>query len=208
MAVQDRAIQTRHRLLLAAAVEFDMNGFLGTRLVDIATRADVTRGSLYFHFESKSHVASALTEQQYARWTQYVSTRRAQGFDGVELLMLFAHDLVTGFRDDVASRAAMRLMTEAAHVDVPLPMPFEGWIADVRALLAEARALGQIDADADLDQAAWVVTAAIFGVQEMSEHLEQRQRICDRLDALWLYLLPGLGVADAAHHLERVIAAS
>lgn len=208
VARQERAIQTRERLLAAAAEEFDANGFLGTRLVDIAECARVTRGSLYFHFESKADLASALVAQQYAVWAQYVPTRRQQGHHGVELLMLFAHDLAIGFRDDVASRAATRLIKESAHVEATLPTPFHGWVADVTALLQEARDIGEIDASIDVEQAAWVIVASIFGVQEMGDQLEQRQGICERLDAMWLYLLPGLGVTHAEAYVDRMIAAA
>lgn len=208
MARQERAIQTRERLLAAAAEEFDANGFLSTRLVDIAERAHVTRGSLYFHFESKADLASALAAQQYESWAQYVPARRKQGYHGIELLMLFAHDLAIGFRDDVASRAAMRLIKEAAHVEATLPTPFEGWISDVTALLREARDLAEIDGTIDLGQVSWVIVASIFGVQEMGDQLEQRQGICERLDAMWLYLLPGLGITRAETYVDRMIAAA
>jgi AcrR family transcriptional regulator len=205
---QVRAIRTRAQLLLAAAAEFDEHGFLGTRLVDVAARASVTRGSLYFHFSSKSDIAAALAEQQYARWGEYIPRRRDEGYAGVELLMLFAHDLATGFRDDVESRAAMRLIKEAPQIDAPLPTPFRGWVDLVRDLLADAQRAGEVSPDCAIDDAAWVIVASVFGVQEIGDQLEQRQGICERLDSLWLYILPGLGVSGAADYVHRVAAAA
>lgn len=204
MPSQDRAIRTRAQLLHAAAAAFDENGFLGTRLVDVVERASLTRGSLYFHFASKADIAAALAEQQYKHWAEYVPHRRAEGFEGVRLLMLFAHDLATGFRDDVASRAAMRLIKEASHIDAHLPTPFRGWIDEVRSILAEAQGAGEITQDCAIDEVAWVVVASVFGVQEIGDQLEQRQGICERLDSLWLYLLPGIGIREAAQYVQEV----
>ena len=202
---QDRAIRTRQLLLAAAAVEFDLHGYLSTRLVDIASRAGVTRGSLYFHFDSKATVAAALVAHQYEQWAGYVPARRVEGYRGIRLLMLFAHDLVLGFRDDGASRAAIALVKDARQIEVELPTPFPGWVRQVDELLREARGDGELGLNVVIDDAAWLVVANIFGVQEMCDQLEQRQGICERLDSLWLYLLPGLGVADAAGYVAEVI---
>jgi AcrR family transcriptional regulator len=207
MAQQERALRTRAALLAAAAVEFDANGYLATRLADIATRARVTRGSLYFHFESKAHLAEAVVTDRYDQWNRHVTTRRDQGHRGVALMILFAHDLVTGFRDDVASRAAIRLIRDGAHVEKPLPTPFDGWLDQVRLMLEEARVDGELGAHVKIDEAAWLIVANLFGIQEMGDRLEQRQGICERLDSLWLYLLPGLGVRDPAATLAGAVSA-
>lgn len=208
MPQQDRAIKTRQLLLDAAAVEFDVNGYVRTRLADIASRAGVTRGSLYFHFDSKAEVASALAMHQYEQWADYVPARRAGGYRGLRLLMLFAHDLTLGFRDDVASRSAVALIKESRQIDAELPMPYQGWIEQVAELLKEASADGELGAHVDIDDAAWLIVANLFGVQDMGDQLEQRQGICERLDSLWLYLLPGLGVTEADRYVAEVIAAA
>lgn len=208
MLKQDRAIKTRQRLLDAAAAEFDANGYLGTRLVDIASRAGLTRGSLYFHFDSKAALAAALAAHQYECWADYVPARRVAGYRGIRLLMLFAHDLVIGFRDDMASRSAVALIKESRQIDAELPTPFQGWVKLVADLLGEARADGELGAHVVIDDAAWLIVANVFGVQEMGDQLEQRQGICERLDSLWLYLLPGLGVPDPGRYVAEVIAAA
>jgi AcrR family transcriptional regulator len=45
--------RTRERILDAAAAAFRKRGFAGTRLSDIAERADLQAPSLYYHFASK-----------------------------------------------------------------------------------------------------------------------------------------------------------
>ena len=206
--MQDRAIRTRQALLDAASIEFDANGYLATRLVDISSRAGVTRGSLYFHFDSKANVASALATYQYERWAEYIPRRRHEGYRGVRLLMLFAHDLVVGFRDDVASRSAVALIKERRQVEADLPSPFQGWMDQVSGLLIEARDDGELGQFVNIDDAAWLIVASVFGIQEVGDQLEQRQGICERLDSLWLYVLPGLGVSNAAGYVDDVVAAA
>lgn len=208
MARQERAIRTRAGLLAAAAVEFDLHGYLATTLEDVAERAGLTRGSTYYHFSSKSELASSLVLEQYDRWTSFVTNRQAEGYRGIEVVMFLAHDLAISFRDDVCSRAAMRLTKERAHIEAVLPTPFAGWIEAVRGLLHEARDLGQVANELDIDDAAWIIVANFFGIQEIGDQLEQRQNICLRLDSLWMYLLPGFGVTNAAALVSRIAEAA
>ncbi|WP_394430829.1 TetR family transcriptional regulator [Streptomyces sp. SGAir0957] len=62
MARQERAEQTRRRLIEAAATEFAAHGYTGASLLGIATSAGVTMGALTFHFSSKSTLADAVQE--------------------------------------------------------------------------------------------------------------------------------------------------
>lgn len=205
---QDRAIRTRERLLESAGEEFDKNGYLATRLADISARAGVTRGSLYFHFDSKADIAEALVIDKLETWIQYIPKRREEGFYGIELLMIFAHDLVVGFRDDTCSRAAMRIIKNSSHVEKEIPSPFPIWLCEVSSLLEEAKGLGQLRESVDVDKVSWVIVAGIFGIQEIGDQFEQRQHICEYLDSMWVYLLPGLGVDDPLKCISNVIAAT
>ncbi|MBK9331702.1 MAG: TetR family transcriptional regulator [Ignavibacteria bacterium] len=53
---------TKQDLLEAAFKEFLENGFQKTKLEDIAIRAEVTRGALYWHFKNKEDLLESLIE--------------------------------------------------------------------------------------------------------------------------------------------------
>lgn len=53
------ALQTRERLLRAAADGFAQRGYDGTRVADIAAAAGVSNGALYAHFGSKAELMVA-----------------------------------------------------------------------------------------------------------------------------------------------------
>ena len=55
--------RTYHALLDAAAVLFTQKGVSSTTLNDIAERAGMTRGAIYWHFDNKDHVIMALWER-------------------------------------------------------------------------------------------------------------------------------------------------
>lgn len=70
------ALQTKRSILDAAAKVFTANGFTKTSLSDIAREAEVTRGAIYWHFENKTELLSALIEDE-AQKLKLVSTLRA-----------------------------------------------------------------------------------------------------------------------------------
>src|SRR5471030_1580798 len=53
---------TRQRILDAAARVFSEQGYSGTRLTDIAARAGMKAGSLYYHFDSRETLIDAVMQ--------------------------------------------------------------------------------------------------------------------------------------------------
>ena len=59
------AEQTRHDILKAALILFDEQGYVQTNLSDIARKAEVTRGAIYWHFDNKEQIVAALAQAQF-----------------------------------------------------------------------------------------------------------------------------------------------
>jgi AcrR family transcriptional regulator len=57
---------SRQRILDAARREFGMHGFHGARVEAIARRANVTKGLVFYYFQSKEELFRALSEQRIA----------------------------------------------------------------------------------------------------------------------------------------------
>ncbi len=56
LRTRQKSAITRRRILDAAATEFSAKGYAGTRLEDIAARAEMKAGSLYYHFASREEL--------------------------------------------------------------------------------------------------------------------------------------------------------
>ncbi|MFD0395738.1 TetR family transcriptional regulator [Streptomyces nogalater] len=64
MAQQDRAVRTRRAVLRAAAAVFAERGYAAATISEILKRAGVTKGALYFHFDSKAALAQGVLQEQ------------------------------------------------------------------------------------------------------------------------------------------------
>jgi TetR/AcrR family acrAB operon transcriptional repressor len=60
---REEALATREALLAAALQVFRERGVAHTRLVDVAQRAGVTRGAIYWHFKDKAGLFQAVCER-------------------------------------------------------------------------------------------------------------------------------------------------
>lgn len=60
---REAALETRDALLTAALEVFREKGVAHTRLVDVAARAGVTRGAIYWHFRDKAELFAAVCER-------------------------------------------------------------------------------------------------------------------------------------------------
>ena len=64
-----KGVQTRARLIDAAKVVFERDGFLEARISDIAEHAGLATGSFYHYFESKEQIFREVAEAQEERLT-------------------------------------------------------------------------------------------------------------------------------------------
>lgn len=87
MASQSRAVETRQKLLEAAAELFAANGYLETTPKNIAEAAGLTTGALYYHFKSKEDIADAIIEQGSADISQTLAGSLDTPGSGIEKVL-------------------------------------------------------------------------------------------------------------------------
>jgi AcrR family transcriptional regulator len=67
-----QSAKTREALLTTCLTLFAERGFANTSIDEIARAAGVTKGAIYWHFESKEHLFQAILERIRSRWQQVV----------------------------------------------------------------------------------------------------------------------------------------
>ena len=142
---QARAVRTRDSVLAAAARVIDRQGSAATRLEEIATEAEVTKGALYFHFPSKSDIATAIVEQHYEQCARLALETQNWGLDGVSTLERFINELAISYQRNAVTRAAIRLGNEYGHIGAEIRAPYADCLGWVRELLTNAREDGTLD---------------------------------------------------------------
>ncbi|MEU4516285.1 ScbR family autoregulator-binding transcription factor [Nonomuraea wenchangensis] len=189
---QQRARRTRQAVLVAAAESFAELGYPATAVSDIAARAGVTKGAMYFHFPTKEGLAVSIVEEFYRRWPPLVERVRAESATALDAIAALMTTVAEQFRDDVVVRAAVRLQAERALVGADLPAPYESWITLVTGLFETAAQAGELRRGADPAALARVTVGAFFGIQQLSEAATGRADVTERVAELWELLRPAI----------------
>jgi AcrR family transcriptional regulator len=192
VAMQQRAVLTRGRVLNAAAEVFARTGFLAASMNDIVDAAGVTKGALYFHFPSKEALAVAIVEEQFAQWPPVVAAVIEYSPDAMIGIISLTYEVGARFRDDVLITAGVRLSFERELVNADMPTPFVGWVDILQDLFSRARREGLLRPGVLPAPAARALVGSFFGVQHISEMLTNRVDLEGRLDEFWKIFLVGV----------------
>ncbi|MFJ3829214.1 ScbR family autoregulator-binding transcription factor [Streptomyces sp. NPDC090046] len=193
--MQDRAVRTRRAILEAAAVVFEDRGYGAARLTEIVKLANVTKGALYFHFDSKEDLAQAVIDAQVSVHAPVTAQEfKAQEF--IDVGMVFSHRL----RHDVLMRGSARLTLEQKGRELDRAAPYRRWIDLHTALMREAKERGELLPDVDPSGPARLVVGAFAGLNVMAQTLGLE---LDReVAALYANVMPSVVVPAVADRLD------
>ncbi|MCK8676013.1 MULTISPECIES: TetR/AcrR family transcriptional regulator [Streptomyces] len=187
MVRQERAEQTRRRLVEAAAVEFDQHGYTRTSLSRVSRSAGVTMGALTFHFPTKGALADVVCESgvNAVRWA--VHRLRPAPSGGPAAVAELTRELGRLLEEETAVRAAVRLAQ-----DDPGEFPDwrAAWLPTLRALLADLT--GDPPDPGRLAELEKLVVYLLIGAYNDARAPGPRPRLREELDRLWRLAFHGV----------------
>lgn len=202
MALQDRALDTREKVLAAAAQVFNQRGYVGAGMAEIILGTGMTRGAVYYHFTGKAELARALIEQQHSTWPEMKKAVESESLQGLDAIHYLLERLGRQMDEDVLARAAVKLAREADRIEDDTPSPFDDWCDYIGYRLRQAQLLGQMRAELDPVTYAGIIVGMFLGVHEFTEiadrELTSGSTVLDpgryTLDSMWELILRGLSV--------------
>ncbi|MFE2477586.1 ScbR family autoregulator-binding transcription factor [Streptomyces sp. NPDC001194] len=196
MAEQVRAIRTRQTILSAAAKIFEEHGYQAATISQILGEAGVTKGALYFHFQSKEDLAQGVLAEQDQHLM--VPDRASKVQEIVDVVMLHAHRLQT----DPMVRAGVRLSMDQLAQGLDRSGPFLRWAEVGTTLLDRAQAQGELLPHVVVPETADVIVGAFAGIQSMSQAICDYRDLVARVSALMRHLLPSVVMPSVLASLD------
>jgi AcrR family transcriptional regulator len=190
MARQARSEATRLKIIDAAVDLFNEIGYPATGMGDIIERAQVTKGALYHHFDSKESVAAAVIEMGSATvLTTFVSVCQSAA-PAVENLIHGMFVVADQLASDKVARAAARLTHTLGYPTEAAARANRNWLAAIAAQLMRVAEEGDLRDGVDPDAAAETIVATTSGSTLMSDEISDCTDLPARLLRLWGVLLP------------------
>ncbi|MFJ8017106.1 ScbR family autoregulator-binding transcription factor [Streptomyces sp. NPDC096339] len=196
MAEQLRAVRTRQAILMAAAKIFEEHGYQAATISQILSEAGVTKGALYFHFQSKEDLAQGVLAEQDQSLVPPARASKAQEL--VDAVMLHAHRLST----DPIVRAGVRLSMDQRAQGLDRSGPFLRWSEVGVHFLRQAQEQGELLPHVVLSETADVIVGSFAGVQSMSQAVCDYADLVSRVSALMRHVLPSVVVPSILASLD------
>lgn len=181
---------TRERVLAAALAEFAEKGLQAASIEDIAARAQLTKGAVYYYFADKDDLAADLQAQLWQRLGKQASADLDPGRGALENLKQALRSFLAALDDEAEARFFLRDCWASPILDQPGRATHESGVELVRQLLTTAQASGELAADVDVDAAARVLlgvfaeaTLHILTTRQIEPTMEVVARMVDALGA-------------------------
>lgn len=145
-----RKAERPSEILDAAFDEFALHGYAATRLEDVATRAGVTKGTIYVYFESKERVFEALVRERGKVMRERMAAFfEERGDPTVESIRADLDFLFRACTDDQREQELLRLLISEATrfpalVDEHFENVFEPVLEKLKERLQRAAEIGTI----------------------------------------------------------------
>lgn len=192
MVLQDRAKATREAIIVGAAAVFQEHGYGGASLTQVSQAAKVTKGSLYFHFQSKEDLARAVIEEQHRIVVAESASLLAEDRPALKTMILMCRVFGLKLVQEPVVRAGIRLTLEATAFGQPVQGPYKDWIAVMEQLTDRAKREKQVRSSVGSEAFARYLVASFTGVQMVSGVLTGRADVMQRIEEMWALLLPGI----------------
>lgn len=195
MARQERAERTRRAVIEAAASVFAERGYAAATIAEILDRAGVTKGALYFHFDSKQALARGVIESQIMAddW----SPRELKLQEFVDLGMTLAYRIP----NDVLLQAGIRLSADQQGRAL-FGSAWPAWTKVVVQQLTEAKARGEALPHMVPEETAEFFLGAWVGIQSVSEANARWADLNYRVSVLYKHILPAIATPASLIRLD------
>ncbi len=171
--------RTRQRLLEAAFREVYRYGFQSAGIDTILAATKVTKGALYYHFESKEALGYAIIEEIVAnlprdRWL--LPLQRSQDKDPIDALIGIVRAIPVRPRDLKGGCALVNLAQEMSQLNEQfrkrLERIFQAWQEGIAVALRRGQAQGTVRRDLVPEETAGFLIAMVEGYEVLAKNAQ------------------------------------
>jgi TetR/AcrR family transcriptional repressor of nem operon len=171
--------RTRQRLLQAAFREVYRYGFQSAGIDTILAATNVTKGALYYHFESKEALGHAVIEEvvaQFPRERWLLPLERNKDRDPIDVLIGIVQSIPSRPRDLKAGCPLVNLAQEMSPLDEQfrkrLERIFRAWQEGIAMALRRGQSQGTVRRDLVPEETASFLIAMVEGYEVLAKNAQ------------------------------------
>jgi AcrR family transcriptional regulator len=206
MIRQARSEATRTKIITAAVELFAELGFQATALGDIIERVEMTKGALYYHFDSKEALATAIIEEAADTALgafRSISEPSAPALENMIHGIFVVADLIT---TDKLVRTGAQLLRAFGGFSAATGLTHGHLLSEMIAQARQAIAEGDLREGLEPETVAEVIVGAMLGAELMSGAAGGNADIVERIARTWTLLLPAIASEDSLLYFREFLA--
>jgi TetR/AcrR family transcriptional repressor of nem operon len=171
--------RTRHRLLQAAFHEVYRYGFQSAGIDTILAATNVTKGALYYHFESKEALGYAIIEEVVAEITRarwVLPLQRSGDKNPIDALIGIVQALPAGPREVKSGCPLVNLAQEMSQLDEQfrkrLRSIFQAWQEEIAMALRRGQSQGTVRRDLVPEESSSFLVAMVEGYEVLAKNAQ------------------------------------
>ena len=175
----------------AASYHFARRAYHDVGLDDILTEAELTKGSMYFHFQSKYALAVAIIEGQTAAGAVAMEDLISRNLSGLETLIDFSYLIAAQDIQTDGFRAGLNLLESAGRSERLQERLLDDWVQALAVVVEKAIAEGDIDKRCSPQDVGRLIVSLHIGLRKAS-NLDEPERFLLDLEKSWALMLNGI----------------
>jgi AcrR family transcriptional regulator len=206
MVRQARSEATRRKIIDSAVDLINEIGYPASGLGDIIERAELTKGALYYHFDSKEALATTIIEEGAG---SVLGAFRAAGRSSSPAMENIIHGsfVVTEvLGGDEVARAGARLLRTFGEFNPAAKSTFQILVEELSGLVKSAIAEGDVRPDIDPVAAGAAIVGSMFGAELLSSALANGADLRQRFARMWELTLPTLVTEESLTYYREFLA--
>lgn len=206
MVRQARSQATRSKIITSAVELFNEIGYPATGLGDIIDRAEMTKGALYYHFESKESLATAIIEEGSARLSEAFRSITSSSAPALETIIHGVFVVADLMGTDQIARSGMQLLRAFGEFNDAGARTYGGWTAEMTECTRQAIDEGDLRGDLDAQAVGETIVGSMLGAELLANATTAGADVLQYVAQTWKVLLPAIVSQESSSYFDEFLA--
>jgi AcrR family transcriptional regulator len=206
MVRQARSEATRRKIIDSAVDLINEIGYPAAGLGDIIDRADLTKGALYYHFDSKEALATAIIEEGTESVLSAFRSAGRSSSPAMENVIHGSFVVTDVLKNDRVARAGARLIRTFGGFNPAAKSTFQVLVDELTEHVKAGVAEGDLRATVDVDATSSSIVAGMLGAEVLSSALADGADLRNRFARWWELVLPAVIADESLSYYREFLA--
>jgi AcrR family transcriptional regulator len=205
MVRQARSEATRRKIITSAVELFNEIGYPATGLGDIIERAEMTKGALYYHFDSKESLATAIIEEGSAHLVAAFRNITASSAPALESIIHGVFMVADLLRTDQLARSGTHLLRAFGEFNDAAARTYGAWVSEMSERTRQAIDEGDLRGELDPYAVGETIVGLMLGMELLANATTAGADVMARVARTWKVLLPGIVSQDSQSYFDEFV---